>query len=75
MPGKGGVQVADWHCPVKSVIPATFELMGVEIVTSEIDIVADVYGEPASRYFSLAEYIINSIELKHPNMGGLESPE
>ena len=38
----GGAQVAELHCPLKSVIPAIFVYKFVDPVTSAIDIVFDV---------------------------------
>jgi len=52
-----------------------FDLKIVVAVTSEINIVADVYGVDVSKYFSPAVYIVNAIELTHPNKVGLVSPE
>ena len=53
----------------------TLDLRAIDVVTSVIDIVAVVYGEAVSRYFSPAMYFVKAIELKDPEIGALESPE
>jgi hypothetical protein len=64
------------HCPVKAVIALPiFDLKVKDAFTSVIYIVADVYGEAVSRYYSPGVHMVNVIELKHPNNGALVSPE